>query len=173
MPIDHFSIKVPKNKFDEVVDFYAKVLASLGYIKGPGFPGVISMLVDGYPDFWIMAKEEKSECDGHFAFKCKGKSCIICSHWRESNRNDDTFFHYAVSLPWDLPTCCLFLFLSLANYYITDRTTVKKVYEDSLSVGGKGNGEPGLRKGYLPTYFSAYFFDPVENNVEAVTVSAE
>ena len=54
-----------------------------------------------------------------------------------------------------------------------DRAAVQKVYEDSLSAGGKGNGEPGLRKGYSPTYFSAYFFDPVGNNVEAVTLNAE
>lgn len=54
-----------------------------------------------------------------------------------------------------------------------DRATVRKVYEDSLSAGGRSNGEPGPRKGYLPTYFCAYFFDPVGNNVEAATANAE
>ena len=83
MPIDHLTIKVPKNKFDNVVDFYAKTLAGLGYTKGPGFPGVASMLVDEYPDFWIITKEGESECDGHYAFRCKGEtlffSCLFFS----------------------------------------------------------------------------------------------
>ena len=77
MPIDHLTIKVPKEKFDAVVDFYAKALASLGYTKGPGFPGVASMQVDGYPDFWITAKEGTSECDGHYAFRCKGEGSFL------------------------------------------------------------------------------------------------
>ena len=72
MPIDHMTIKVPKDKFDDVVEFYAKVLARLGYTKGPSFPGVASMLVDGYPDFWIMGKEGTGQSDTHYSFRCKG-----------------------------------------------------------------------------------------------------
>ena len=51
--------------------------------------------------------------------------------------------------------------------------TVKRAYEDALSVGAKGNGEPGPRWGCEPDYFAAYFHDLVGNNVEVSTWNAE
>ena len=56
---------------------------------------------------------------------------------------------------------------------ISDRMTVKRAYEDALSVGPKGNGEPGPRRGCKPDYFAAYFHDLVGNNVEVSTWNAE
>lgn len=51
------------------------------------------------------------------------------------------------------------------------RDAVERFYRVGLAAGGSGNGEPGLRADYSPTYFAAFLRDPDGNNVEAVCLS--
>lgn len=54
-----------------------------------------------------------------------------------------------------------------------DRATVDKFYEAAISAGAKDNGKPGPRPYSGPHYYGAYVFDPVGNNIEAVTEKPE
>jgi len=53
------------------------------------------------------------------------------------------------------------------------RAVVDNFYEAALKAGGKGNGPPGLREIYHPTYYGAFVLDPDGNNIEAVCHKAE
>jgi catechol 2,3-dioxygenase-like lactoylglutathione lyase family enzyme len=48
------------------------------------------------------------------------------------------------------------------------RAKVDAFHAAALKVGGKDNGEPGIRAHYTPTYYAAFVFDPDGNNIEAV-----
>ena len=45
---------------------------------------------------------------------------------------------------------------------------VRAFYRTALDLGAKGNGEPGYRAQYGPSYYSAFFYDPDGHNIEAV-----
>src|SRR5262249_42222658 len=49
-----------------------------------------------------------------------------------------------------------------------DRASVDRFHSQGLKVGGRDNGQPGLRADYSPTYYAAFLLDPDGNNVEAV-----
>ena len=53
------------------------------------------------------------------------------------------------------------------------RSEVESFYTVALSVGGRDNGPPGLRRHYSPDYYAAFVFDPDGHNIEAVYVGAE
>ena len=48
------------------------------------------------------------------------------------------------------------------------RAAVDAFYEAALAAGATGNGMPGVRDEYHPTYYGAFVIDPDGNNVEAV-----
>ncbi len=48
------------------------------------------------------------------------------------------------------------------------RATVHDFYSSALEAGGRDNGPPGIRERYGRDYYTAYVFDPDENNIEAV-----
>ena len=45
---------------------------------------------------------------------------------------------------------------------------VREFFAAGLVAGGTGDGEPGLRSRYHPSYFAAFLVDPDGNRVEAV-----
>jgi catechol 2,3-dioxygenase-like lactoylglutathione lyase family enzyme len=47
------------------------------------------------------------------------------------------------------------------------KAMVDRFYQLGLSVGGKSNGKPGIRKDYAPDYYAAFLLDPDGNNIEA------
>jgi hypothetical protein len=49
-----------------------------------------------------------------------------------------------------------------------DRNTVQRCHEEALKSGANSNGSPGLRPHYHTTYYAAFMFDPVGNNIEVV-----
>ncbi len=49
-----------------------------------------------------------------------------------------------------------------------DKLQVVAFHEAGLSVGGKCNGNPSLRRHYAPNYYAAFLIDPDGNNVESV-----
>lgn len=48
------------------------------------------------------------------------------------------------------------------------RSEIEAFYTVALSVGGRDNGPPGLRRHYSPDYYAAFVFDPDGHNIEAV-----
>lgn len=48
------------------------------------------------------------------------------------------------------------------------RSEVESFHAVALSMGGRDNGEPGVRAHYHPDYYGAFVLDPDGNNVEAV-----
>lgn len=53
-------------------------------------------------------------------------------------------------------------------FQAADNDAVKTFYEAGLANGGTGNGEPGPRPNYGPTYYAAFVHDPEGNNIEAM-----
>jgi catechol 2,3-dioxygenase-like lactoylglutathione lyase family enzyme len=53
------------------------------------------------------------------------------------------------------------------------RSEVKAFYTVALSMGGRDNGQPGMRPHYLPNYFSAYVLDHDGYNIEAVYIGPD
>lgn len=53
------------------------------------------------------------------------------------------------------------------------RSEVESFYTVALSVGGRDNGPPGLRRHYGPDYYAAFVRDPDGHNIEAVFVGPE
>lgn len=49
-----------------------------------------------------------------------------------------------------------------------NRAQVDAFYKAAIAVGGKCNGEPGLRPDYHANYYGAFVIDPEGNNIEAV-----
>src|SRR5262245_34450736 len=49
-----------------------------------------------------------------------------------------------------------------------DRAAVQAFHTTALLVGGRDDGEPGLRPEYHPDYFAAFVTDPDGHRVEAV-----
>jgi catechol 2,3-dioxygenase-like lactoylglutathione lyase family enzyme len=49
-----------------------------------------------------------------------------------------------------------------------DRGTVDEFHSAAVKAGAQGNGAPGLRPEYHPTYCGAFGVDPDGNNVEVV-----
>jgi catechol 2,3-dioxygenase-like lactoylglutathione lyase family enzyme len=88
---------------------------------------------------------------------------IIASH-------DET---YAGIGPKDAPALWLYAAKSSSGgvhvaFRAASRAAVDAFYREGLKAGGRGNGKPGLRADYSPTYYAAFLFDPDGNNVEAV-----
>jgi catechol 2,3-dioxygenase-like lactoylglutathione lyase family enzyme len=50
----------------------------------------------------------------------------------------------------------------------TTREAVDQFYAAGLKAGAMGNGAPGLRTDYGPTYYAAFLLDADGNNLEAV-----
>ncbi len=50
----------------------------------------------------------------------------------------------------------------------SNKLQVSAFHQAGLSLGGKCNGKPGLRKHYAPNYYAAFLIDPEGNNVESV-----
>jgi catechol 2,3-dioxygenase-like lactoylglutathione lyase family enzyme len=48
------------------------------------------------------------------------------------------------------------------------REAVDAFYAAALAVGGRDNGQPGLRPHYHPNYYAAFVLDPDGHNIEAV-----
>jgi catechol 2,3-dioxygenase-like lactoylglutathione lyase family enzyme len=53
------------------------------------------------------------------------------------------------------------------------RSEVESFYTVALSMGGRDNGPPGLRRHYTPDYYAAFVLDPDGNNIEAVFAEPE
>ncbi|KAG8976565.1 hypothetical protein FRC05_003404 [Tulasnella sp. 425] len=49
------------------------------------------------------------------------------------------------------------------------RAQINEFHKLAMVEGLKCNGPPGLREHYHPTYYGAYVFDPLGNNLEVVT----
>jgi catechol 2,3-dioxygenase-like lactoylglutathione lyase family enzyme len=54
-----------------------------------------------------------------------------------------------------------------------NRAQVDAFYQAAIAAGGRGNGAPGLRPHYHPTYYAAFVFDPDGHNIEAVCHAPE
>ncbi|RYZ83170.1 MAG: VOC family protein [Proteobacteria bacterium] len=50
----------------------------------------------------------------------------------------------------------------------TTRATVREFYAAALKLGGRSNGEPGLRPEHGNSYYTAYIYDLDGHNIEAV-----
>jgi hypothetical protein len=74
--IDHIGLGAPRDKFDDVVAWYTKVLAPLKYDEVKRFPGVVGLGADGIPDFWIAARDGPSQLGIHLAFRAPGGLCF-------------------------------------------------------------------------------------------------
>ena len=48
------------------------------------------------------------------------------------------------------------------------RAAVRAFYETALANGGRGDGVPGLRPEYMPSYYGAFVLDADGNKIEAV-----
>ena len=71
--IDHVTANV--SDFDRAKDFYAKVLAPLGYSIQAQFPGAAGFgSGEGIPDFWIGSSEERGAT--HVAFTAKDRASV-------------------------------------------------------------------------------------------------
>lgn len=53
-------------------------------------------------------------------------------------------------------------------FQAADNDAVKAFYEAGFANGGTGNGEPGPRSNYGPTYYAAFVHDLEGNNIEAM-----
>jgi catechol 2,3-dioxygenase-like lactoylglutathione lyase family enzyme len=53
------------------------------------------------------------------------------------------------------------------------RSEVESFFTVALSMGGRDNGPPGLRRHYHPDYYAAFVLDPDGHNIEAVFVGPE
>ena len=49
-----------------------------------------------------------------------------------------------------------------------DHATVDAFYTAAIAAGGRGNGAPGIRAHYHPSYYAAFVLDPDGHNIEAV-----
>jgi len=81
--------------------------------------------------------------------------------WAEPGRERPFFF---VGLPYDRQPA------SAGNGGMTaflarTHETVDRSYAAALRMGGKSEGEPGLRPQYHPNYYGAYFRDPDGNKI--------
>ncbi|KAF2836500.1 hypothetical protein M501DRAFT_979700 [Patellaria atrata CBS 101060] len=71
MPISHTGITVPPERYEEIVNFYLKALAPIGYVKILDYGSLACGLgpKDGHPDWWIGNKEGVTPITGlHVAF---------------------------------------------------------------------------------------------------------
>jgi lactoylglutathione lyase len=74
--IDHIGLGAPRDKFDDVVAWYTKVLAPLKYDEVKRFPGVVGLGADGIPDFWIAARDGPSQLGIHLAFRAPDQATV-------------------------------------------------------------------------------------------------
>ncbi|KAF2436393.1 glyoxalase/bleomycin resistance protein/dioxygenase [Tothia fuscella] len=80
MPIDHTAISVPKDKIDDVLGFYLKVLEPLGYKKIMEFPGVYGLGAPK-PDFWLSSIGVNEAVPPlHFALTADGREVVKLFH---------------------------------------------------------------------------------------------
>jgi 4-hydroxyphenylpyruvate dioxygenase-like putative hemolysin len=88
MGIDHTSINVEPDKFDEVIAFYLGALGPLGYVETiRPIETVVGLGADGKSDFWIASKKDAVSNKVHTAFSAKGKhldSPQKCTNNRQS-----------------------------------------------------------------------------------------
>ncbi|KAN0087061.1 Glyoxalase/Bleomycin resistance protein/Dihydroxybiphenyl dioxygenase [Elaphomyces granulatus] len=74
--IDHIGLVAPRDKFDEVVAWYKKVLAPLKYDELRRYPGVVGLGADGIPDFWITARDGPLQSGIHLAFQAPDHATV-------------------------------------------------------------------------------------------------
>jgi catechol 2,3-dioxygenase-like lactoylglutathione lyase family enzyme len=79
--------------------------------------------------------------------------------------------------PADAPALWLYLAPAATSraathvaFQAANRAAVDRFHAAGLAAGGRGNGAPGLRADYSPTY-AAFLTDPDGNNVEAVCLA--
>ncbi|KIW04119.1 uncharacterized protein PV09_04929 [Verruconis gallopava] len=73
--LDHASISVPKDQFEDVIAWYIKALEPLGYKKIHEYAGLAVGLGDPKPDFWIGARDEGRSVQ-HIAFGAKDRDTV-------------------------------------------------------------------------------------------------
>ena len=61
----------------------------------------------------------------------------------------------------------------MVAFAATDRSVVRAAYRTALRLGGRSEGEPGLRPEYHANYYGAYFRDTEGNKVCVVSHGAE
>jgi hypothetical protein len=80
--LDHVSISVPRDRLEEVTNWYLAALAPLGYAKWKEFPGIaVGLGPDKYAvKFWIGAKDEGKVAGTHIAFRCSDRTTVDKFH---------------------------------------------------------------------------------------------
>jgi len=79
MPIDHFSIRVPAEKWDVTKAFYEGALKPLGYeILATFMEGSVIGMGDQHPEFWLTKVDGSVNAgDGtHFAFRAEARKQV-------------------------------------------------------------------------------------------------
>lgn len=150
MPIDHTSVAVSKESYQEQLKLYTEALKPLGYeIRmqfGPvhtGFGAPDSDLHDyKRADFWLTVAEGEPNYKVHVAFTARSK----LTSWL-------TFL-----MPYG----------HFADLKYLDRQQVDAFHAAAVQNGGVDNGAPGLRPYYHSEYYAAFFTDSAGNNVECV-----
>ena len=61
----------------------------------------------------------------------------------------------------------------MVAFVAKDRAVVRATYQTALRLGGRSEGEPGLRPEYHANYYGAYFRDTEGNKVCVVSHGAE
>jgi 4-hydroxyphenylpyruvate dioxygenase-like putative hemolysin len=77
--LDHVCITVPKDRLEEVTNWYLAALAPLGYEKYKEFPGkAVGLGPEKYSvKFWIGAKDDNQPVTGtHIAFRCNDRATV-------------------------------------------------------------------------------------------------
>ena len=81
MPIDHTTLYVPVDKFEECLKVCLAALGAIGYEKKAQYgPTVVGIGIkgdggpyEGHADFWLAGAEETPKYSVHMAFAAKGK----------------------------------------------------------------------------------------------------
>ena len=58
--------------------------------------------------------------------------------------------------------------MSMLTKWCVERAIVDAFHAEAIKAGGKDNGAPGVRAYSHPSYYAAYFLDPMGNNIEVV-----
>lgn len=153
MAIDHLVLKVPTDKYEELVKFYTAILAPLNYELRHSVGGVVTGFGEktaptGAADIWLASTD--TPIDMHVALRA------------ESTYQFD-LATLGIYFPM-LSTPSFSLLLTLHQ----GRAAVDTFHAGAVAAGGVDNGAPGLRPQYHPDYYAGYITDPAGNNIEAV-----
>ena len=80
--LDHACISVPKDRLEEVTNWYLAALAPLGYQKWKDYPGMaVGLGPEKYSTpFWIGVKPEGEFGPTHIAFRCSDRAKVDKFH---------------------------------------------------------------------------------------------